>query len=197
MTVGAIFDHAAISGPLSCEKAGGSPAMIWARSLFIISVVKPGTGECCQTPPLSSNYLPSAVIAAPSLPADHCEMAVIRGLALWARANAGSASAAADPASRRRLVIIGMVRSSRFQILTRWPRRSLHLRRPPPMRPACRRGKPDSRLQRPARHSDHCRSKAARKRVTPGRIHARPTGRHRFRRPGPFDLLPREATASR
>ena len=29
----AIFDQAAISGPLSCEQAGGSPAMIWARSL--------------------------------------------------------------------------------------------------------------------------------------------------------------------
>ena len=114
-TVGAIFDQAAISGPLSCEQAGGSPAMIWARSLFIISVVNPGTGECCQMPPFSSNFLPSAVIAAPSLPADHCEIAVRRGLtAPCARANAGSASAAADPASRRRLVIvIGMVRSSR------------------------------------------------------------------------------------
>src|SRR5689334_15783190 len=109
-TVGAIFDQALISGPLSCEQAGGSPAMIWARSLFIISVVKPGTGECCQTPPFSSNFLPSAVIAAPSLPADHCEMAVRRGLTEpWARANLGSASAAADPASRlRRVVVIGM-----------------------------------------------------------------------------------------
>jgi hypothetical protein len=55
--------------------------MICARSLFIISVVKPGTGLCCQTPPFSSNSLPSAEIAAPSLPADHCEMAVNRGFA--------------------------------------------------------------------------------------------------------------------
>ena len=99
-TVGAIFDHAAISGPLSCEIAGGSPAMICARSLFIMSVVKPGTGLCCQTPPRSSNSLPSAEIAAPSLPADHCEIAVMRGLAPCARASDGMASAAADPASR-------------------------------------------------------------------------------------------------
>ena len=64
--------------------------MICARSLFIMSVVKPGTGLCCQTPPRSSNNFPRAEIAAPSLPADHCEMAVIRGFAsLWARANAG------------------------------------------------------------------------------------------------------------
>jgi len=80
-TVGAIFDHAANLGPLSCEIAGGSPAMICARNLFIISVVKPGTGLCCQTPPRSSNNLPRAEIAAPSLPADHCEMAVTRGFA--------------------------------------------------------------------------------------------------------------------
>ena len=59
--------------------------MICARSLFIISVVKPGTGLCCQTPPRSSNNLPSAEIAAPSLPADHCEMAVTRGLAAFGR----------------------------------------------------------------------------------------------------------------
>src|SRR5215813_10635302 len=81
--------------------------MIWARSLFIISVVKPGTGACCHVPPFSSNFLPSAVMAAPSLPADHCEITVRRGLtAPCARANAGSASAAADPASRRRLVVV-------------------------------------------------------------------------------------------
>ncbi len=81
LTVGAIFDHAAISGPLSWEAAGGLPAMMSARSLFIISVVKPGTGLCCQTPPSSSRRLPSPEIAAPSLPADHCEMKVTRGLA--------------------------------------------------------------------------------------------------------------------
>src|SRR4051794_20248292 len=92
--------------------------MIWARSLFIISVVKPGTGECCQTPPFSSNFLPSAVMAAPSLPADHCEIAVRRGLiAPCARANAGSASVAADPASSWRLVVvIGMASSSRCEL---------------------------------------------------------------------------------
>ena len=74
--------------------------MICARSLFIISVVKPGTGECCQMPPFSSNFLPSAVIAAPSLPADHCEITVRRGLAACARASGGIARVAADPASR-------------------------------------------------------------------------------------------------
>ncbi len=53
--------------------------MIWARSLFIMSVVKPGTGLCCQVPPRSSNFLPSAVMAAPSLPVLHCVMTVRRG----------------------------------------------------------------------------------------------------------------------
>ena len=60
--------------------------MICARSLFIISVVKPGTGLCSQTPPSVSNSLPSAVIAAPSLPALHCEITVTFGFALGVRA---------------------------------------------------------------------------------------------------------------
>ncbi len=88
--------------------------MIWARSLFIISVVKPGTGLCCQIPPCSSNTLPSALIAAPSLPVDHWEIAVTRGFtapAVCARAIAGAASKAAEPASRVRRVVWDMVSS--------------------------------------------------------------------------------------
>ena len=71
--------------------------MMSARSLFIISVVKPGTGLCCQTPPSSSSRLPRPVIAAPSLPDDHCEMKVTRGLAC-ARATPGRPAIAAAPA---------------------------------------------------------------------------------------------------
>src|SRR5215470_13843674 len=84
--------------------------MIWARSLFIISVVKPGTGECCQVPPRSSNFLPSAVMAAPSLPADHCEITVRRGFTAWARTRLGAASTPAAPAStlRRLILFIGL-----------------------------------------------------------------------------------------
>ena len=104
----AIFDQAAISGPLSCEQAGGSPAMICARSLFIISVVNPGTGECCQMPPFSSNFLPSAVMAAPSLPADHCEITVRRGFTAWALARRGAASRPAVPASMVRRLILSI-----------------------------------------------------------------------------------------
>ena len=59
--------------------------MICARSLFIMSVVKPGTGLCSQMPPSASNRLPSAVIAAPSLPVLHCEITVTLGFAAWAR----------------------------------------------------------------------------------------------------------------
>src|SRR5581483_7531178 len=92
---------------------------------------------------------PSAVIAAPSLPADHCEMAVRRGLtAPCARAKAGSASAAADPASRRRLVVvIGMAVPPGCEVLlrrfgadvgVREPHAALSfVRRPPSMRRAC------------------------------------------------------------
>ena len=69
--------------------------MMSARSLFIISVVKPGTGLCCQMPPSSSSRLPSPLIAAPSLPADHCEMNVTRGLAC---AIAGRPAITATPA---------------------------------------------------------------------------------------------------
>ena len=79
--------------------------MIWARSLFIISVVKPGTGECCQVPPFSSNFLPSAVIAAPSLPADHCEITVRRGLTAWARERRGATIRPAPAASMARRLI--------------------------------------------------------------------------------------------
>src|SRR6185295_3008464 len=105
-TVAAIFDQAAISGPLSCEQAGGSPAMIWARSLFIISVVNPGAGECCQVPPFSSNFLPSAVMAAPSLPADHWEITVRRGFAPWALERRGAVIRPAVTASMARRLIL-------------------------------------------------------------------------------------------
>src|SRR4029453_11869825 len=90
------------------RRGAGHPAMICARSLFIMSVVKPGTGECCHTPPRSSNFLPSAVIAAPSLPADHCEMAVSLGFTAWARAGAAAATIPAAPArtARRRMAFM-------------------------------------------------------------------------------------------
>jgi hypothetical protein len=59
--------------------------------------------------------LPRAEIAAPSLPADHCEIAVNRGFpASWA--NDGMASTVADPASRLRLVVSDMVGSSGSQM---------------------------------------------------------------------------------
>ena len=128
----AIFDQAAISGPLSCEQAGGSPAMIWARSLFIISVVNPGTGECCQVPPFSSNFLPSAVMAAPSLPADHCEITVRRGFTPWARERPGAASRPAVPASmaRRLILFIGPFPSYGGARDRREPARLVHLQAP-------------------------------------------------------------------
>src|SRR5450432_3356845 len=81
LTVGAICDQAWISGPLSCEAAGGLPAMMSARSLFIMSVVKPETGLCCQVAPALVTSSPKAFIASPSAPADQCEMTVILGSA--------------------------------------------------------------------------------------------------------------------
>src|SRR5262249_51698393 len=92
------------------EQAGGSPAMIWARSLFIISVVNPGTGECCQVPPFSSNFLPNAVMAAPSLPVDHCEITVSRGFTAWACERRGAATTPPAPARmvRRLIFFIGV-----------------------------------------------------------------------------------------
>jgi hypothetical protein len=60
-------------------------------------------------PPFSSNFLPSAVMAAPSLPADHCEITVRRGFTAWARATWGAVSRPAAPASmvRRLMLFIG------------------------------------------------------------------------------------------
>src|SRR5882757_8850444 len=113
-TVGAILDQAAISGPLSCEQAGGSPAMICARSLFIISVVKPGTGLCSQTPPSASKRLPRVLIARPSLPALHCEITVTFGFADCARAMPEAASVAVVPASSDRRLTLDMKSSLLF-----------------------------------------------------------------------------------
>src|SRR5664279_5507644 len=94
LTVGAIADQAWISGPLSCDAAGGFPAMMSARSLFIISVVKPDTGLCCQVAPALVTRAPNAFIASPSAPALHCEMTVIRGSARTAAVDRQSALAA-------------------------------------------------------------------------------------------------------
>src|SRR5450432_2357266 len=76
-----IADHALISGPFNCETAGGRPAMMSARSLFIMSVVKPETGLCSHFAPALVTSSPNAFMAAPSAPADHCEMALTRGSA--------------------------------------------------------------------------------------------------------------------
>src|ERR1700733_1878950 len=103
-TTAPTFDHAAISGPLSCDVEGGSPAMIWARSLFIISVVKPGTGLCSHTPPCRSNSWPSATIAAPLAPELHCEMMVTRGFAGCARRRVVTTVAAVPANMARRPV---------------------------------------------------------------------------------------------
>src|SRR5580658_1709586 len=88
--------------------------MICARSLFIISVVKPGTGLCSQTPPSASNRLPSVVIAKPSLPALHCEITVTFGLTACARLTPGAARTAADPASKDRRLTMDMKHSLLF-----------------------------------------------------------------------------------
>src|SRR5476651_1427612 len=81
LTVGASADHALISGPFNCETAGGRPAMRSARSLFSKSVNGPETGLCSHLAPALVTSSPNAFIAAPSLPADHWEMALTRGSA--------------------------------------------------------------------------------------------------------------------
>ena len=58
---------------------------------------------------LASGDLPSAVIAAPSLPALHCEITVTLGLPASARSAAGAASAATEPANRLRRLILDIV----------------------------------------------------------------------------------------
>ncbi len=93
LTVGAICDHAWISGPLSCEAAGGLPAMMSARSLFIMSVVNPGTGLCCHCAPAFVTRSPNAFMASPSAPAAHCEMTVTRGCAAACAPNRTNAQA--------------------------------------------------------------------------------------------------------
>src|SRR5450432_2407520 len=74
-------DHALISGPFNWETAGGRPAMMSARNLFIMSVVKPETGLCSHFAPALVTRSPKAFIASPSAPADHCEITLMRGSA--------------------------------------------------------------------------------------------------------------------
>src|SRR5450631_224787 len=81
LTVGASADHALISGPFNWDTAGGRPAMRSARSLFNRSVNGPETGLCSHLAPALVTSSPKAFIAAPSFPADHCEMALTRGSA--------------------------------------------------------------------------------------------------------------------
>src|SRR5450755_3297375 len=86
--------------------------MMSARSLFIMSVVKPETGLCCQVAPALVTSSPNAFIASPSAPALHCEMTVMRGSARTAAPE--TQSAAATP--RDRCLLVNMAAPAVFVV---------------------------------------------------------------------------------